>query len=228
MESTHSCRKLPSLPQQPRQQSSQFQIHLWRQTYTHSCIFHLCGDFHRYSPALHCNPNHLNWPPDPNLNPIPTSALNPRLHLQTVLWRRGPTKTVPLCKNVLIFTVEWVLIQYIQGHTHNPTHTHRNTHTHTLRLKEMQHRAERDVMCHSARGRALPRLGAKIPPCCTVLGHVAALRSMLSQLVHRVTDCAYRKKEMIVPPSQCSCLVIYRPLKLPHLSQSALVNSVLL
>lgn len=51
---------------------------------------------------------------------------------------------------------------------------------------------------------------------------------MLSQLVHRVTDCAYSKKEMIVPPSQCSCLVIYRPLKLLHLSQSALVNSVLL
>lgn len=63
-------------------------------------------------------------------------------------------------------------------------------------------------------------------PRCTVPKHVAALRSMLSQLVHRVTDCAYRKKEMILPPSQCSYRVIYRPLKLLHLSQSALVNSV--
>lgn len=41
-----------------------------------------------------------------------------------------------------------------------------------------------------------------------------------------MTDCACRKKEISVPPGECSCLVICGSLKSLYLSQSALLISV--
>lgn len=104
-----------------------------------------------------------------------------------------------------------------------------NTRSHTKDAASPENRhAEWDVMCHFAKRLSLDTaLGEDAERAAT-----AELKSTLSQLVvFDITEwliVPVGMKEIIVPPGDRGCLVIYGALKFLRLSQSALVKSVLL